>query len=84
MNLTDKLNQTSQVSRLNAVDAAYEGSPYGGSNFVAKWQGYNDDGMGIVRYLDKDYTGTNLSNTYTRKESKVLLRVAERRRTLMY
>lgn len=84
MNLTDKLDQASQMSRLNAVDAAYTGSPYAGSNFVARWQGYNEDGIGVVRYLDQNYTGVNLSNTYTTKESKVLLRVAQGRRTLMY
>lgn len=84
MNLTDKLDQASQMSRLNAVDAAYAGSPYAGSNFVARWQGYNEDGIGVVRYLDQNYTGVNLSNTYTTKESKVLLRVAQGRRTLMY
>lgn len=84
MNLTDKLNQTSQMSRLNAVDAAYAGSPYAGSNFVARWQGYNENGVGVVKYLDQNYTGTNLSNTYITKDSKVLLRVAQGRRTLMY
>ena len=84
MNLTDKLNETSQMSRLNAVDAAYTGNPYAGSNFVARWQGYNQDGMGVVRYLDQNYTGKNLSNVYTKKDSKVLLRVAQGRRTLMY
>lgn len=84
MSLTDKLNQTSQISRLNAVDAAYTGSPYAGSNFNAKWQGYNEDGLGVVKYLDQEYTGANLSNRYTRKDSDVLLRVAKGRRTLMY
>ena len=84
MNLTDKLNQTSQMSRLNAVDAAYTGSPYAGSNFVARWQGYNQNGLGVVKYLDQNYTGTNLSNIYIKKDSKVLLRVAQGRRTLMY
>ena len=84
MSLTDKLNQTSNVSRLNAVDAAYLGNPYGGSNFTAKWQGYNDDGMGVVKYFDQTYTGVNLSAKYTRKNSDVLLRVAEGRRSIMY
>ena len=84
MNLVDKLNQASSMSRLNAVDAAYAGSPYGGSNFTAKWQGFNEDGMGVVKYLDQTYTGQGLSNTYTVYNSKVLLRVAQGRRTLMY
>ncbi len=84
MNLNDKLSQTSQMSRLNAVDAAYAGSPYAGSNFVARWQGYNANGKGIVKYLDQNYTGTNLSSNYIKKDSKVLLRVAQGRRTIMY
>lgn len=84
MNLFDKLNQTSSMSRLNAVDAAYAGSPYAGSNFTAKWQGFNEDGLGVVKYLDQNYTGQGLSNTYTKYNAKVLLRVAQGRRTMMY
>lgn len=84
MNLVEKLDQTSEMSRLNAVDAAYEGSPYAGSNFNAKWQGYDEDGHGVVKYEDQTYTGTNLSSNYIKKQSKVLLRVAKARRTLMY
>lgn len=84
MSLTDKLNQTSNVSRLNAIDAAFFGNPYGGSNFIAKWQGYNDDGISVVKYLDQTYTGVNLAATYTRKNTDVLLRVAEGYRSLMY
>lgn len=84
MNLAEKLDQTSNISRLNAVDAAYTGSPYAGSNFTARWQGYNEDGLGVVKYEDQTYTGVNLSNTYATKYSKVLLRVAQGRRTLNY
>ena len=84
MNLVDKLNETSQMSRLNAVDAAYAGSPYAGSNFTAKWQGFDENGMGVVKYLDQSYTAKGLSNVYTVSNSKVLLRVAKGRRTLMY
>lgn len=84
MNLVKKLDQTSSMSRLNAVDAAYSGNPYGGSNFTAKWQGFNEDGMGVVKYLDQTYAGHGLSNTYTVYNSKVLLRVAQGRRTMMY
>lgn len=84
MNLADRLNQVSSMSRLNAVDAAYSGSPFAGSNFTARWRGFNEDGMGVVKYLDRTYAGHGLSNTYTVYNSKVLLRVAQGRRTMMY
>jgi len=84
MSLEQKIGQASDMSRLNAVDAAYQGSPYGGSNFTAKWQGYDDNGIAIVKYLDQEYSAVNLSAKYTRKNSSVLLRVAAYRRTIMY
>ena len=84
MSLEQKLSQTSDMSRLNAVDAAYQGSPYGGSNFTAKWQGYDDNGIAVVKYLDQEYSAVNLSAKYTTKNSDVLLRVAASRRTIMY
>lgn len=84
MQLINKLNENSNVSRLNAVDAAYAGSPYAGSNFKAKWQGYNEDGMAVVKYQDQTYTAKNLSSTSTVKNRTVFLRVGKAHRTVSY
>ncbi len=83
-NLFDRLRETSNISRLNAVDAAYLGNPYSGSNFKAKWQGYNEDGMSIVKYQDKLYTAKNLSGQSTTKNRTVFLRAAKGSRTVNY
>ena len=84
MGLIDKLNENSNVSRLNAVDAAYAGNPYAGSNFKAKWQGYNEDGMSIVKYEDQLYTAKNLSGQSAAKNKAVFLRAAKGIRTVNY
>lgn len=84
MDLLGKLNETSNLNRLNAVDAAYVGSPYAGSNFKAKWQGYNDDGKAVVRVGDQNYAGTSLAQNYTTKNSPVVLRVARGYRSVNY
>lgn len=84
MNLLDKLNQASNVSRLNAIDAAYMGSPYAGSNFKAKWQGYNSDGQAVVKVGDQNYAGKSLAQTYTTKNKNVVLRVARGQRIVNY
>lgn len=81
MSLIDNLNQASGVSRLNAIDAAYAGSPYAGSNFKARWQGYNEDGMAIVKYQGQVYTAKNLSPKAATKNKTVILRVAKGFRT---
>ena len=84
MTLIDKLNENSEVSRLNAVDAAYAGNPYAGSNFKAKWQGYNEDGMSIVKHEDQLYTAKNLSGQSAVKNKTVFLRAAKGSRTVNY
>lgn len=82
--LLDGLREKAGVSRLNAVDAAYIGSPYAGSNFKAKWQGYNDDGMAIVKYQDQTYAAKNLSGKSAEINKTVFLRVSKGVRTVNY
>jgi len=82
--LIDKLNENSNVSRLNAVDAAYAGNPYAGSNFKGKWKGYNEDGMSTVKYEDQVYTAKNLSGQSAAKNKTVFLRAAKGSRTVNY
>lgn len=84
MNLIDKLNETSNVSRLNAIDAAYMGSPYAGTNFKAKWQGYNSDGQAVVKVGDQNYAGSSLGQNYTTRNSNTVLRVAKGLRIVNY
>lgn len=84
MKLIDKLNENSNVSRLNAVDAAYAGNPYAGSNFKGKWKGYNEDGMSTVKYEDQVYTAKNLSGQSAAKNKTVFLRAAKGSRTVNY
>jgi hypothetical protein len=84
MSLESKLNDASNLSRLNAVDAAYAGSPGSRSNFKARWQGYNEDGQAVVKVGDQTYAGKNLANTYTKKDSTVILRVGKGIRTVNY
>jgi hypothetical protein len=83
-NLLDKLKETSAFSRLNAVDAAYIGNPYAGSNFKAKFQGYNEDGMSIIKYQDQLYTAKNLSGQAAERNKTVFLRAAKGIRTVNY
>jgi len=83
-NLFDSLREASGVSRLNAVDAAYAGNPYAGSNFKGKWQGYNEDGMSIIKYQDQLYTAKNLSGQSAARNKTVFLRAAKGSRTVNY
>jgi len=76
MDLQSKLNETSNLNRLNAVDAAYLGSPNAGSNFNAKWQGYDLDGNAIIRYQGDTYTARQLSMHSIVGNTSVVLRVA--------
>lgn len=84
MELVDKLSEAANVSRLNAVDAAYAGNPYAGSNFKASWQGYNDDGQAIVKYQDQVYTAKSIAGTAAKLNQTVLLRVAKNYRSVIY
>ena len=77
MNLQEKLKETQTASRINAIDAAYRGNPYRGSNFKVSWQGYNDDGLAVVKYKNRTYTGRNIAGRSTTGNSKVTLRIAK-------
>jgi DNA repair exonuclease SbcCD nuclease subunit len=84
MNLMNKLNEASSNSRLNAIDAAYYGNPYAGSNFKTRWQGYNDDGMAVVKYQDKNHAGRNISGRSARLNKEVTLRVSKGQKIINY
>lgn len=84
MDLPSKLNETSNLSRLNAVDAAYAGSPYAGTNFNAKWQGYDADGNSLVKYQGDTYTARQLSMHSILANTSVVLRVARGVRFVNY
>lgn len=77
MDLMSKLAQTADVSRLNAIDAAYLGGPYAGTNFKAKWKGFNDDGLAQIEYKDKTYTASSIGSKSITRDKSVLLRVAK-------
>ena len=83
-NLFNRLREAQGISRFNAVHAAYAGTPYAGSNFKAKWQGYNEDGMSIIKYQDQLYTAKNLSGQSAARNKTVFLRAAKGSRTVNY
>ena len=84
MDLKDKLEETQTASRINAIDAAYRGNPYQGSNFKATWQGYNDDGLAQVKYQNRIYTASNIAGRSARSQQRVLLRIAKGMRQVNY
>jgi hypothetical protein len=84
MDLVSRLNETSNLNRLSAVDAAYVGSPYQGSNFKAKWQGYDADGNATVKYNGQVYTARNLSSRSSVLNKSVILRVSKGSRFVNY
>lgn len=84
MNLEEKLQQTQTAARINAIDAAYKGNPYSGSNFKAFWQGYNDDGLAIVKYQNRTYSARNIAGRSITANTKVTLRVAKGFRQVNY
>jgi len=84
MDLLARLNENSDLNRLSAIDAAYIGSPYQGSNFKAKWQGYNADGAPIVKYNGQTYTAKSLALNSTVLNKPVVLRVAKGSRIVNY
>lgn len=84
MDLEDKLNQTNTAARINAIDAAYRGNPYRGSNFKVSWQGYNDDGLAVVKYKNRIYSARNIAGRSTIGNTKVTLRIAQGFRQVNY
>ena len=84
MDLEQKLNQTNTAARINAIDAAYRGNPYRGSNFKVSWQGYNNDGLAVVKYQNRTYSARNIAGRSTIANTKVTLRVAKGFRQVNY
>ena len=84
MDLEEKLNQTNTAARINAIDAAYRGNPYRGSNFKVSWQGYNNDGLAVVKYQNRTYSARNIAGRSTIANTKVILRVAKGFRQVNY
>ena len=84
MSLEDKLKETQVVSRINAIDAAYKGNPYKGSNFKATWNGYSSDGYALVKYQNRVYSVSNIAGRSARSGQKVVLRVAKGFRQVNY
>lgn len=84
MSLEENLQNEATGSRINAIDAAYRGNPYKGSNFVGKWNGYNADGFAIVKYQDREYTASNIAGRSARLNQRVILRVAKGKRQVNY
>lgn len=84
MSLQNTLNATANASRLNAIDAAFRGNPYEGSNFKANFAGYNDDGFALVRYQDRVYSAQNIAGRSARGNQTVLLRVAKKKMQINY
>lgn len=84
MDLEEKLNQTNTAARINAIDAAYRGNPYRGSNFKVSWQGYSNDGLAVVKYQNRTYSARNIAGRSTIANTKVILRVAKGFRQVNY
>lgn len=84
MDLEQKLQQTQTAARINAIDAAYKGDPYRGSNFKVSWQGYNTDGLAVVKYENRTYTARNIAGRSTVANRKVALRIAKGFRQVNY
>ena len=84
MRLRNILREVQTTSRLNAIDAAYKGSPFSGSNFQATWQGYDDDGHAQVKFQDRIYTASNIAGRSAQRDKKVVLRAAKNKLQINY
>ena len=82
--LLGKLKENSQLNRLNAVEAAYQGRPTEGSNFEGKWAGFNSKGQPLVKYEDRTYVARAVGNHNLVKGSSVALRVGKGIKTVNY
>jgi len=81
-NLTSRLNDISNANRLNAVETAYSGSPGSQTNFTGKWQGYDDNGNGLIKVNGKTYSANVLGLTSRPYNADILLRVGKGIRTI--
>lgn len=84
MDLFNQLQSSANANRLNAVDSAYIGRPTRGSNFKAKWQGYNNDGYGLVKFGDQTYAADSLGSHSIIRHKEVMLRVSRGQRFIIY
>lgn len=74
--LLNQIYQAATLSRLELIDAAYEGKLIGGGNFPARFQGINDKGQYVVKVEDKEIAITNQTYLgYKKTGSNVTLRV---------
>jgi len=74
MDLINKLNETSNLNRLNTVEAALAGSPGAQTNFKGTWQGFNDSGQGLVKVNGKIYATQSIGGTSIPLGHPVILR----------
>lgn len=76
-NLLAKLSDTANMSRLNTVEAAFAGTPGAQSNFKAKWQGYDENGNGIVKVNGVAYTANTIAASSIKQNYNVILRAGK-------
>jgi len=77
MDPVSKLNEVSNVNRLNTVEAAYAGSAGAQSNFKGKWQGYDEKGNGLVKVNGTVYTANSIGIKSIAQNTNVILRVGK-------
>jgi len=77
MDPVSKLNEVSNVNRLNTVEAAYAGSAGAQSNFKGKWQGYDEKGNGLVKVNGEIYTANSIGTKSIAQNTNVILRVGK-------
>ena len=78
------LQELSNASRLEAVDAAFSGNPFNGSNFTAKWNSYNQDGHAVVKYQGFLHSAKNISGRTPNASKTVMLRVSKMQKLVNY
>jgi hypothetical protein len=76
-NIQQKLNEVSAMSRLEAIESAYAGNAAGGSNFKARWKGFDSNGRAQVEVDGQIYTGTGIGSRAVPGNYDVMLRVGK-------
>jgi len=77
MNPVSRLNELSSINRLNTVEAAYKGSAGAQSNFKGRWQGYDQNGNGLVKVNGTVYTASSIGIKSIAQNTNVILRVGK-------
>jgi len=77
MDLKSKLDEVSNVSRLNTVEAAFAGSPGAQTNFKGTWQGFDSAGNGLVKVNGKIYATNGIGGTNIPIGKQVILRAGK-------